>query len=159
VFVHYYTHVGLAAPFVVNGLIALREPMADWAGIAYREGEELRARVGPGSGAPAKQVTFELGPVVVREDQASFPISWHASGATGLFPRLNADLTVAELAPELTVLTLQGTYDPPLGVLGRLLDRAGLGLIAEATVKSWLDRVAAALLAAAEKAALAQTEE
>jgi hypothetical protein len=159
VFIHYYTHVGLPVEAVMASIESLREPMSAWAGIAYRQGEELRSRVGPGSGVPAKEVTFELGLPLDRDDSATYPIAWHASGAGALFPRLQAELAVAPLAPELTVLTLQGTYDPPLGVVGRFLDRAGLGLMAEATVKNWLDRVADAIAVDGRKRVLDRKEE
>jgi hypothetical protein len=35
----------------------------------------------------------------------------------------------------------QGTYQPPLGPVGRVLDRALFGRFAEASVKDFVDRV------------------
>ncbi|HZD75078.1 MAG TPA: hypothetical protein VE776_14525, partial [Actinomycetota bacterium] len=46
-----------------------------------------------------------------------------------------------------TQLAISGRYDPPLGTVGRTIDRIALHRIAEATIKDFLDRVAATLLA------------
>jgi hypothetical protein len=79
-----------------------------------------------------------------------YPVHWTASGANLLFPELQADLVLTKQGSRKTSLTLRGTYRPPLGVLGRLADRAGLHLVAEATVKNWMDRLAEALSSPAE---------
>ena len=54
---------------------------------------------------------------------------------------LDADLRLAALG-EGTVLTMAGTYRPPLGSLGEALDRAILHRVAAATVRSFLAQVA-----------------
>jgi hypothetical protein len=51
-----------------------------------------------------------------------------------------------------TTLTLDGTYDPPLGSVGRILDRAILSRVAEATVRNWVDRLAEAVSSRDEEA-------
>ena len=38
-------------------------------------------------------------------------------------------------------LAISARYDPPLGAVGRAIDRALLARVAEATVKDFLDRV------------------
>jgi hypothetical protein len=151
-FVNYYSNVPLPLEKVTEQLSALRAEMEDWAGVAYREGEELYSRVGPGSAAIAKTVFFAITEPLIRNDGVSYVITWRATGAQGLFPRLSADLLVASIGESLTNLHLQGTYDPPLGAFGRLVDRALLGRLADATVKGWVDRLAAALAGTASLA-------
>jgi hypothetical protein len=118
--------------------------MAD---VAYRDGEELRARVGPGAGALAKEVRLVLGPPEVHRSGLLYPLSWSAVGSENLFPRLTADLLVSHVGHDRTRITVDGTYQPPLGPLGKVIDRALLRRVAEATVRAWTDRLAEALTA------------
>jgi len=60
-----------------------------------------------------------------------------------LFPVLDADLKLAPDGAGSTVLTLAGSYRPPLGTLGEALDRAVLRRVAAATIRSFVARVAA----------------
>lgn len=129
---------------VEKGLDRLRSDMEDWADAAYRQGEELRARVGPGGGL-AKNVGLEIGLAEIHALGLVYPIKWTATGATLLFPELNADLVLSKKGPQRTTLRLRGTYQPPLGAVGRMADRAGLGRVAEATVQDWLERLGSSL--------------
>lgn len=81
------------------------------------------------------------------------PIAWRATGPTGLFPVLDAELEFASLGTALTQLSLSGRYQPPLGLLGKTVDRALLSRVAEATIKDFLDRLARAIEAAVTQAA------
>ncbi len=51
-------------------------------------------------------------------------IVWEATGAPRLFPKMDAEVVLAALGPGLTQLSLRSSYRPPLGSIGRLLDRA-----------------------------------
>jgi hypothetical protein len=76
---------------------------------------------------------------------AGLALRWEATGAGGgLFPVLDADL---RLAPDGvgTVLRLAGAYRPPMGPLGQALDRTILHRLADATIRTFLARVAAQL--------------
>lgn len=73
------------------------------------------------------------------------PITWEATGPDGLLPTLEGDLEVAPMGPNRSQLSMSAMYTPPMGALGRALDRALLHRVAEATVKDFLDRVAAAM--------------
>jgi hypothetical protein len=53
------------------------------------------------------------------------------------------------LGKDRTQLAISGRYDPPLGTVGRTIDHIALHRVAEATIKDFLDRVAAVLEAAA----------
>ena len=75
------------------------------------------------------------------------PLRWTPTDAPGLFPALEADLEVAPLPPDRTQLAMSARYVPPLGPLGKAIDRAILYRVAEATLKDFLDRVGEALAA------------
>lgn len=129
---------------VEKSLHRVRATVEEWADVAYREGEQLRARVGP-SESLARVVTLDIGGGEIHSYGLSYPIHWVATGARLLFPELTADLILSKQGKDETVLTLRGTYEPPLGVLGKIADRAVLRRVAEATVRSWMDRLAASL--------------
>ncbi len=50
------------------------------------------------------------------------------------------------MGPGLTHLAFRGSYEPPLGAVGRFMDRALLHRVAELTVKNLVDRLAAAIV-------------
>ena len=72
------------------------------------------------------------------------PLRWDGDRSERLFPSLDADLEIAPLSADRTQLAISARYVPPLGVVGRAIDRAMLFRVAEATLKDFLDRVARA---------------
>lgn len=146
-FVHYETAVPLSLPDVQRGLDSFQSQLQTMADVAYREGEELRARVGPGAGKLAREVKLEIGVPEIHRSGLVYPVSWSAVGSEMLFPRLNADLIVSHIGPNQTRIIMDGTYQPPLGPLGRVVDRVLLRRVAESTVKTWVDRLAGSLTA------------
>jgi hypothetical protein len=118
--------------------------LADSAVAAYTESEQLSLRVLAPVGPVrlSKRVWAELGEPVVRADRVSQPLSWRASGATGLFPSMEAEIDIAPMGDAVTAISFHGSYVPPLGPLGRSADRMLLHRLAEATVRALLDRVA-----------------
>ena len=113
---------------------------------AEEDGEEFRVRVG--LGGPAwldKTVAVRLGTPEPTNEGLHVPLEWEATGPTGLFPRFVGQLTVLEVDPERSELSLVGCYRPPLGQTGMTLDEALLARVAQATVRSFLRRVALAL--------------
>lgn len=75
------------------------------------------------------------------------PMWWRVTSAEQLFPALDADIEVAALGPNRTQLSMSARYHPPMGAIGRVLDRTLLHRVAEATVKDFLDRVGEGLSA------------
>jgi hypothetical protein len=146
-FVHYETEVTSPMADVEHRLDELRLDLETWADVAYREGEELRALVGPGAGNVAKEVRLEIGIAEIHRSGLIYPVGWSATGAELLFPRLSAELKLSHVGRNRTKITLDGTYQPPLGALGKAVDRVLLRGVAESTVKVWIDRMAAALTA------------
>lgn len=141
-FVHYFTHVPLNVSEVEKRLDLLRNNLTEMADVAYREGEELRAKVGPWEEGFAKEVDLEIGTAEIHRTGIAYPVTWTATGAEILFPKLNAELLLAHVGKNLTRLAIEGTYEPPLGFVGKVADRAVLGRYADAAVRNWLDRLA-----------------
>lgn len=145
-FVHYFADVDLPMAVVERRVDELRSSLDSFAHVAYREGEELRARVGPRLTGYAKEVRLDIGVPEVHRSGLIYPIRWTATGAEALFPVLNAELILSHVGPDHTRMSFEGTYEPPLGALGRVVDRVLLGRVAESTVKRWVDQLAAALV-------------
>jgi hypothetical protein len=92
-----------------------------------------------------KRVEIEFGEPYRIPSKTLLPMAWKPAGAEQLFPAMDADLEVAPLGPSRTQLSISARYRPPMGVVGRALDRALLHRVAEATIKDFLDRVGEAL--------------
>lgn len=146
-FVYYYVHLGRPFRTVEPRLLELANGLVGLAAAAYREGEEIRARLGIGDGYTriGKTVTLRPGEPSRGSVETSIPIVWEATGTPGLFPRMEGELVVADLGEGLTQVAIRGSYQPPLGVVGRALDRTLFHRVAEASVKQFLDRIALAL--------------
>jgi hypothetical protein len=155
-FIRYFTNLSLPAARVEE--VLLRAP-AEWlpglAQTAEDGGERLLAEVG--ASLLGRKVTggvsIEVGAPVRFPSKTVLPMRWVAVAATGLVPTLDADLEVGGLGPALTQLSISARYEPPLGPAGRVLDRALLHRVAEATVKDFLDRTGAGLLERAAQCA------
>jgi hypothetical protein len=121
--------------------------LTDGATAAYAEGERLFLTISATGGEVTvrKRVQVDLGAAYVRGEGLVVPLSWWATGAQRLFPTLDADLELMPLGPDQVMLTLMGRYEPPLGAVGRGLDRLVLHRIAETCVRSFLHRTAANL--------------
>lgn len=115
---------------------------------AYDEGEALLGRVGPFGPVPglSKAVSVNVGNKRDRGEGFVMPLRWSATGPSELFPVMEGDLEIAPLGSHESQLRLSGSYEPPLGSIGRQLDRLLLHQIAEATVRAFLSRLVAALL-------------
>ncbi len=109
---------------------------------ANHRADQMLAEVGFGTAVPvARTVAVELGAPVDGSSKTVIPMRWTALGNSGIFPSLEADLEIASLGSENTQLAISARYTPPLGVIGRAIDRAVLHRVAEATIKNFLDRV------------------
>ena len=92
----------------------------------------------------SKVVRVQARDLTEREDLAGLAIRWEVTGpGGGLFPVLDADIRVHPAGEQRTLLTLQGAYRPPLGAVGQALDRAIMHRVAAATIRNFLQRVAA----------------
>jgi len=146
-FARYFVEMPFPSEQVERAL--LRSPESWVPGLAeqanYR-GDVLLAEVGFGDDVRiARQVAIEFGEPIRAPSKLMLPLRWSATGAPGLFPSLDADLEVAPLGPKRTQLSISARYVPPFGPIGRVIDRAVLFRIAEATLKDFLDRTAESL--------------
>lgn len=139
--VHYYGVLAEAAQDIAAQFEEMDDLIRNLGNSAYRKGESLHAEIGPSRSPVAKTVTLEVGQMEKRGDMYVFPIAWWATGASRLFPRMEGEITVAPMGCTLSRVSFQGNYEPPLGILGRLLNRSLLGRIADSTVKDWMDRL------------------
>lgn len=147
---HDFAYVPVSAARVCERVLASdNEWLVPLAAAAMDEGEALRLRVGPLGALPmlGKTVSCEIGQALTRGDMTVVPLTWTATSTPGLFPVLSADLEIAPLGLQLTQLTIHGRYEPPLGAVGRRLDRLLMHRIAEATVRAFLVRLVSTLAA------------
>jgi hypothetical protein len=109
---------------------------------ANHKGDRLLAEVGFGDDVRiARTVAIDVGDPIRLPTKSVLPLRWTATGASGLFPALDADLEIAPLGHQRSQLSMSARYIPPLGVVGRAIDRALLFRVAEATIKDFLDQV------------------
>jgi hypothetical protein len=119
--------------------------LAGASGEAFRELRRGLARVGPAPGI-SRLVEVQFGELATHGGWVVLPVRWQASGAGGgLFPVMDADITLAAHGESRTLVGLAGAYRPPLGAVGAALDRAGLRRVAEATVRRFARRLGQAL--------------
>ncbi|HEX6230928.1 MAG TPA: hypothetical protein VF029_04395 [Actinomycetota bacterium] len=143
-FLRYY--LDLSVPLEQAETALLADP-ADWVPGLLRDaedrGERLLTEVGFATETRRieKEVEIRIGTPVRIPSKTILPMAWKATGPEQLFPQLDADIEVAALGSSRTQLSISARYRPPMGVLGRALDRALLHRVAEATIKDFLDRV------------------
>ncbi|HEY7401612.1 MAG TPA: hypothetical protein VH989_12045 [Actinomycetota bacterium] len=142
-FARYFVEIPLPVEFVDQ--VLSDDPGAWLPGLAERanhRGDTLLAEVGFGDKIRiVREVVVELGPPIRSSTKTAIPFRWVAASHAGLFPSLDADLEVAPLGDR-TQLSISARYIAPFGAVGRVIDRAILSRVAEATLKKFLDGVA-----------------
>jgi hypothetical protein len=153
-FLRYFTELPLPVGAVEQALLPAPAHwlprLADQAGA---RGEELLTEVGigPADHGLRKRVQVDFGPVVRYPSRTTLAMTWRPTGVGALFPVLEADLEIGPLGSQRTQLGLNARYRPPLGTVGRAMDRALLHRVAEATVKDFLDQAGQAIQRIAEE--------
>jgi hypothetical protein len=90
----------------------------------------------------SKQVAVRTLPPVVKGLGAEIALSWSATGVTrDLYPSLEATISIEAIDEASTRIRIVGSYLPPLGDVGVVLDRLVGHRIAAATLRSFLVRV------------------
>lgn len=112
---------------------------------AYHDGLVTTLRVGP---APmlSRLVSVQFRGLVTHADSSLLTVRWQTAGAGGgLFPVLDADITISRDGEDSTRLRLDGSYRPPLGAVGASLDRAVMRRVAASTVRSFVTDMSSVL--------------
>lgn len=110
---------------------------------------ELKVSIGPLD--IGTEVTVKLGAIeekvdgVQRGPAMHIRLSWQATHATALLPSMEADLVVYPLSATETQIDLRGVYKPPLGAVGAALDSLIGHRLAEASVRRFVEDIAALL--------------
>jgi hypothetical protein len=115
----------------------------DMAKHANGDGEKLLSELGfkLGNRRIGRRIKVDIGASKTMAGLMFLPIRWRAATETGLFPTLEGDLEIAALGTAKTQLGLSARYEPPLGLIGKIADRALFHRVAEVTVKDFLERI------------------
>jgi hypothetical protein len=147
-----FAQASTALPYPADVVVAtLTAPSHPWAVALDEDGGDLLAKVGVTIGRLPiyKHVRLQVGalPEVLRKDRVMLPVSWEAVGGPPIFPKMEGTLHVEPQGARATKITLNASYDPPLGKLGELIDRALMHRIAQDTMIDFIERLARALSA------------
>ena len=148
--------VGFRAARARLGVLA-RDGMLLWASeVAYGEGiATLVNAAGPAAGL-TRLAGACLDNLAGTDDRAHIALQWEAIAADGkLFTALDADLMLVPAGKQVTALTLAGAYRAPPGRAGVGRDQAIVRECAATAIRSFLARVACALVHPAGTAGLA----
>jgi len=117
---------------------------------AYGAGATDLARAAPPGpvGGNSRLVNAHFRDLAGHGGLAHLALRWEAIGPGGeLFPTLDADIALSPAGEHATTLTVIGVYRPPPGNLGGELDQVVLRRVAEATIQTFVNRIAEAIIA------------
>jgi hypothetical protein len=109
----------------------------------------LAVNVGRGGSSVHQLVEVHLKEVHLEGRVARWEFDWNAVGHPGLFPVMKGVLTL-EPRELHAVLTLRGTYAPPLGVVGAVGDSVAGRRVARQSVSDYVARIAQRIDAAVD---------
>jgi hypothetical protein len=98
----------------------------------------------------ARRIEIKLDDPRRTEGVTLLPVHWQAASQSNLFPALDGLLEIAALGVTTTQVGISASYEPPLGFVGTIADRALLHRVAEATVRDFMDRIGVRLEAGVE---------
>jgi hypothetical protein len=114
---------------------------------AYSEGIADLAQAAGLAAGRSRLATVRLVGLADTDHCARIALRWQALAADGrLFPALEADLMLTPAGEQITLLALAGTYRRQPAGAGAGLDQAMMRRYAAATVRSFLARIACALV-------------
>lgn len=137
----------VAAARLVN--LTRRGALSSVCEAAYEGGLTAVLRVGPFGGRRgfSKLVRVCYLEPVRRSATVTLPLRWEATGPAGeLFPVLDADLLLTRHGDDQALLAITGTYRPPFGRVGALLDKAIMHRLATATIRLLLESLSEAIV-------------
>jgi hypothetical protein len=107
--------------------------------------EELRLTVG--GGAITRRVDAEVGSLDSGPASLRVPLKWQAFVHPSLFPVMNGELHISDVAGDHIELRLVGEYRTPLGAVGAVADALAGRRVAENSLRRFLAEVATRLRA------------
>ena len=114
---------------------------------AYGEGITGMVEVAGSAAGLSRLAGVCVEDVATTDDCARIALRWEAIAADGkLFAALTADLMLTPAGEQITVLALAGAYRRQPGLAGAELDREIVRRCAEATIRSFMARMACALI-------------
>jgi hypothetical protein len=90
----------------------------------------------------SRALRLRVGPVTIKEQEARLRVDWEAQSRPGLFPIMRGQLVAVPSGRHETWIGLSGQYQPPLGPVGRLLNRVVGFHVAHAAMDGFLGDVA-----------------
>jgi hypothetical protein len=138
--------------------VVLADPLAIFAKATSATGTGAKLEVKIGALEVGADVAIAVTRITTARSPADKPathleIRWTAAKRPGLFPTLTATLALYPLSPTETQLDLSGTYEPPLGVAGEIVDAVAMHGVAVSSVANFVREVATYLRDALSKAA------
>ena len=113
------------------------------AGQSLGQGQGLGPGLADAEQRPPKLVRVFVRDLVARDESAVLTLRWQATmPGGGLFPALDADITLTPAGEGKSLLTLDGAYRPPSSHRGTGYDRAVLHRAATTTIHSLLGQIA-----------------
>ena len=109
---------------------------------AQGDGDEALAQVRPDGPLAAPTVTLHIDEARTEGEAEVMAFTWAATGPSGPFARLIGTVRVVALDSSRTEVSVSGRYRAPREYSGGPLDPAALALVAEATLRSLLLRLA-----------------
>lgn len=108
--------------------------------------ETARRMTVPVAGLPlGKDVEVVLDSPFDGNEVVSLPIRWRATWPTGAYPSFDGELELIRVTDGSAELWLMGRYQPPLGAVGRMLDRAVFHTLASDSLRQVLGAMASRL--------------
>ena len=101
---------------------------------------ELRVELG-GVGVEA-DITISVENIEEKSSATRMQLEWESATMPNLFPLMKAEIAIYPLTATETQLDFQGTYEPPLGALGKAMNALVGHRIAEASVHRFVTDVA-----------------
>jgi hypothetical protein len=102
-------------------------------------------QIGADIAIDVRRVTEDV--TALGERSTRVELAWTAARGAGLFPAMDATLTIYPLSRDETQLDLLGRYRPPLGAVGSAIDAIVGHRLAQASVLRFVQEVAARLVA------------
>jgi len=140
----------LPVPFDVVATALRSGPHAWLPDFVQRPGGQMSCRIAVSSRL-ARTVQVGLGAATFGDGWLTVPVSWRAEEADVLFPVFTGELQATRVSDTTTELALVGSYQPPMGPVGELVDHVVMHRVASRALTGFLSRAGELVGAAAAR--------